>query len=97
MDGGGVDRPQVDVVGLVAGVFDLAVLMRGQGVEDADLEVGVGEGTFDGQVIAARAFDDDDDIVELVLTTRLTNGLDGKGVVQVLDSRGLWAECGRVS
>ncbi len=71
--------PQVDVVGLVAGVFDLAVLMRpGRG---RGPRVGVGEGTFDGQVIAAGAFDDDDDVVELVLT-RLTNRLDGKGVVR---------------
>ncbi len=82
MDGGGADRPQVDVVGLVAGVFDLAVLMRGQGSRMRTLEVGIGERAFDGQVIAAGALDDDEDVAELVLTTRLTNGLDGKGVVR---------------
>ncbi len=34
------------------------------------------------QVIAAGAFGGGGDVAELVLTTRLTNGLDGKGVVR---------------
>ncbi len=55
MDGGGVDRPRSMSSVLLPACFDLAVVMRGQGVEDADLEVSVGEGTFDGQVIAAGA------------------------------------------
>ena len=66
MNGGVVDGLQVGVVGLVSGVGGLAELIGGQGIDDADLEAGVLEGLLDDPVIASGAFDDDDEIGDLV-------------------------------
>ena len=62
MDGG-----QVGVVGLVAGIDGLAVLLGGEGMEDAGLEAGGGEGALHEAVVAAGAFDGDEAIVEVVV------------------------------
>ena len=69
-DGGAVDGGQVGVVGLVAGIDGLAVLLGGEGVDDAGLEAGGGEGALDEAVIAAGAFDGDEAVAEVVLRRR---------------------------
>ena len=80
--GGVVDRLEVGVVGLVTGVDGLAELVGGQGVDEADLEAGLGEGSFHDRVIASGAFDDDDEVEEVMLLDGLLDGLDGGGEVQ---------------
>ena len=57
---------EVGVVGLVAGVGGLAELLGGEGMDDAGLEAGGGEGALDDVVIAAGAFDGDQAVVEVV-------------------------------
>jgi hypothetical protein len=66
-DGGPVDGGQVGVVSLVARIDGLAVLLGDEGVEDAGLETGGGEGALHQAVIAAGAFDGDQAIAELVV------------------------------
>ena len=60
VDGGAVDGGEIGVVGLVAGVGGLSELLGGEGVDDADLEAGLGEGALDRSVVAAGALDGDD-------------------------------------
>jgi hypothetical protein len=55
MDGG-----QIGIVGLVVRIGRLTELFGGVGVDQARVEVGLGEGVLDGMVIAARAFDSDE-------------------------------------
>src|SRR5580704_8656303 len=50
----------------VAGIDRLTVLLGDEGVQDARLEAGGGEGALDKAVIAASAFDGDEAVVELV-------------------------------
>ena len=76
-DGGAVDGGEVGVVGLVAGIDGLAKLLGGEGVDDAGLEAGGGEGALDEAVIAAGAFDGDEAIVELVRGKGLADLGDG--------------------
>ena len=66
-DGGAMDGGEVGVVGLVAGIDGLAVLLGGEGVQDARLEASGGEGALHEAVIAAGAFDGDEAVVELML------------------------------
>jgi hypothetical protein len=66
-DGGAMDGGQVGVIGFVAGIDRLAVLLGDEGVKDACLEAGGGEGALDEAVITSGAFDGDESIVELVL------------------------------
>ena len=66
-DGGAVDGGQIGVIGFVAGIDGLAILFGDEGMEDARLEAGGGEGALDEAVIAAGAFDGDEAIAELVL------------------------------
>ena len=73
-DGGAVDGGQVGVIGLVAGIDGLAILLGDEGVEDAGLEAGGGEGALDNAVIAAGAFDGDEAVVELVAAEGLADG-----------------------
>ena len=72
MDGG-----QVGVVGFVAGIDGLAILLGDEGVQDARLEAGGGEGALDDLVIASGAFDGDDAIVELMCGKCLADLCDG--------------------
>jgi hypothetical protein len=65
-DGGAVEGGQVGVIGLGAGVDGLAVLLGDEGVQDACLEAGGGEGPLDEAVIAAGTFDGHQAIAELV-------------------------------
>ena len=69
-DGGAVDGGQVGVVGLVAGIDGLAELLGGEGMDDAGLEAGGGEGALDDAVIAAGAFDGDEAVAEVVRRRR---------------------------
>src|SRR5579862_7838000 len=59
-DGGAMDGGQIGVVGFVAGIDGLTILLGDEGVEDARLEAGGGEGALDEAVIAAGAFDGDE-------------------------------------
>ena len=76
-DGGAMHGAQVGVVGLVAGIDGLAVLLGDEGVEDAGLEAGGGEGALHEAVIAAGAFDGDEAVVELVRVEGLADLCDG--------------------
>ena len=66
VDGGALDGGQVGVVGLVAGVGGEAELLGGEGMDDAGLEAGGGEGALDRPVIVAGALDGDDEVAEVV-------------------------------
>jgi len=68
MGGRAADAGQVGVVGLVAGIDGLAVLFGGEGVEDAGLEGGGGEGVLDDAVITAGTFDGHQAITEMAET-----------------------------
>ena len=61
MDGG-----EVDVVGFVTWVGGLAELFCCEWIDDANLESGGPQDISDDMVIASSAFDDDDDIENLV-------------------------------
>jgi len=52
-DGGAVDRRQVGVIGLVAGVGGLAKLFGGERMDDAGLEAGGREGVLNGAMVTA--------------------------------------------
>jgi hypothetical protein len=80
-DGSAVDGGEVGVVGLVAGIDGLAVLLGDEGVQDARLEAGGGEGALNEAVIAAGAFDGDKAIVECMSSKCLPDL--GDGVVEV--------------
>ena len=74
---GPVDGRQVGVIGLVARIGGLAVLLGGEGVNQARLEAGLAEGVLDGTVILAGAFDGDDEVLEFVLLHGLTKAIEG--------------------
>src|SRR5262249_7590327 len=76
-DGGPVQRGQVGVVGLVAGIDTLAILLGDEGVHDAGLEAGGGKGALDQAVVAAGALDGDQAVAELV---------GGEGIADLGDS-----------
>ena len=76
-DGGAMDGGQVGVVGLVAGIDGLAILLGDEGMEDAGLEAGGGEGALHEAVIAAGAFDGDEAVAELVRGEGLADLGDG--------------------
>lgn len=92
-DRGAVDGGQVGVVGFVAGINGLAVVLGDEGMEDAGLEAGGGEGALYEAVIAAGPFDGDEAVAELVVLEGLPDL--GDGVVEarsrVLDLGG-WEE-----
>jgi hypothetical protein len=89
-DGGAVQGGEVGVVGLDAGIDRLSILLGDEGMEDACLEAGGGEGALDETMVTTGAFDGDDAIEELVLGEGLA--CDGDGVVEcglvVRDRRG---------
>ncbi len=92
-DGGAVDGGQVGVVGLVAGIDGLAILLGDEGMEDARLEAGGGEGALDEAVIAAGAFDGDEAVAELVLGEGVADlGDGGVEVGTVVGDGGGWDE-----
>src|SRR6266702_1612063 len=76
-DGSAVDGGQVGIVGLVAGIDRLTVLLGDKGMEDAGLETRRGEGALRDPVIAARAFNGDHAVAELVLLEGLPDLPDG--------------------
>ena len=47
VDGGAMNGDEVGVIGLVAGIGGLAELLGGEGMDDARLEAGGGEGALD--------------------------------------------------
>lgn len=75
-----MQRQQVGVVGLVVGVGRLAELLGGEGVDDAGLEAGGGEGPLHDAVVAAGALDGGDQVPQVVLGSRGADG--GDGVVE---------------
>src|SRR5439155_19250218 len=81
VDGGAVDGRQIGIVGLVAGIADLAVAFGGEGVDDADLVAGGGQGLADDVVVTAGAFDGDNQVVQRMKLLGLTQA--GDGGVQV--------------
>src|SRR5262245_10575948 len=84
---------EIGVVGLVAGVNGLTVLLGHEGMQDARLEAGGGEGALDEAVVAARAFDGDEAILELVLGEGVAKLSDGRVEVgTVVSHRGGWHE-----
>src|SRR5262249_2158010 len=86
VDGGAVNGGQVGIVGLVARIGRLAELLSGEGMDDARLEAGRAEGALDDAVIAARAFDGDKAVAEVVVGKDLTNACHSgvKGIAIVL-------------
>ena len=92
-DGGAMDGGQVGVVGLVAGIDGLAILLGDEGMEDARLEAGGGEGALDEAVIAAGAFDGDEAVAELVVGEGVADlGDGGVEVGTVVGDGGGWDE-----
>jgi hypothetical protein len=79
-DGGAMDGAEVGVVGLVARIDRLAVLLGNEGMENACLEAGGGEGALHQAVIASGAFDGDEAIAELMLGEGMSDL--GHGVVE---------------
>src|SRR5579859_3627721 len=76
-DGGAVDGGEVGVIGLVGRIDTLAILLGDEGMKDARLEAGGGEGALDEAVVAAGAFDGDQAIAESVSVKSGTNLGDG--------------------
>jgi hypothetical protein len=87
VDGGAMDGGEVGVVGLVAGIGGEPILLGGVGVNDADFEPGGAESALDRPVIPSGAFDDHDDVLDVVPGHRGANGGDGglEGRAVVLD------------
>src|SRR5262249_8524562 len=79
--GRAVHGEEVAVVGLVVRVSDWAELFGSEGVDDARVEAGGGEGALGEPVVAAGALDDDQEIVEAVVVRGLTEVLNGGGAV----------------
>jgi hypothetical protein len=77
VDRGAVHGEQVAVVGLVVGISYLAELFSGEGVDDARVEGGGGEGALDEAVVAAGALDDDEEVAEVVIGDGLAKLPDG--------------------
>jgi hypothetical protein len=61
-----VNGDQVGIIGLGARITGLTELFGGKRMDDADFKAGRGEGVLRGMVIAAGAFDGDDDIAQIV-------------------------------
>jgi hypothetical protein len=76
-DRGAVQGSEVNVVGLVAGIDGLPVLLGDEGVNDACLEAGSGEGALDKTVVASGTFDGGDAVEELVVGEGLADAGDG--------------------
>src|SRR5262245_30699627 len=76
-DRGAMQGRQVGVVGLVARVGGLAELFGGEGVDNAGLEAGGGEGVLDRAVVATGAFDGDQEVFQVVVVDRLAESIDG--------------------
>jgi hypothetical protein len=55
VDGGAMDGRQIGIVGLVAGIADLAVAFGGERMDDADLVAGGGKGLADDVVVTVRS------------------------------------------
>jgi hypothetical protein len=85
VDGGALDSGQVGVVGLVAGIGGEAELLGGQGMDDAGLEAGGGDGALDREVLVAGPLDGDDEIAEIVVGPSLADP--GHEVFESLASR----------
>jgi hypothetical protein len=77
VDGGSMDGGEVGVVGLVSGIGGLTELLGGEGMDDADLESGGGEGVFDDMMISSGSFDDDDAVKNLMGVAGLAESSDG--------------------
>src|SRR6516165_2611907 len=92
-DGGAVNGAEVGVIGFVAGINGLAILLGDEGMENAGLETGAGEGALDEAVVASGAFDGDDAIEELVVGEGLSDLSDGGVESQtVVRDVGWWDE-----
>jgi hypothetical protein len=74
-----VEGGQVGSVGLVTGIGRLAELFSGKGRDDPGLEAGGGEGALDEAMLAASAFDGDDQVAEVVRLEGLAELSDGGG------------------
>jgi len=88
-DGGAMNGGEIGVVGLVTGIARLAQTAGRKRVDDARLEAGGREGAADDVMVAAGAFDGDDEVAEIVLLHGLAELLDGsvEGGTAVLDDR----------
>jgi hypothetical protein len=97
-----VNAREVMVVGLVAGMLDLAELMRGERMDDACFIAGVSKGALHGLMIVAGAFHGDEDLGESMRCDGIPERIDrlakrGSGVLdrervdarQVLPALGL--------
>ena len=76
-DGSAMDGGQIRVVGFVAGIDGLSILFGDEGMKDARLEAGGGEGALDEAVIAAGAFDGDEAVKDLMVGEGLSDLGDG--------------------
>ena len=86
--GGAPEGGQVGVVGFVAGVGGLAVVLGGEGMDQARLEAGLAEGELHGPMVFAGAFDGDDQVGQVVLAHRLADAVDGGLQVATLVRQG---------
>jgi hypothetical protein len=82
---------EIGVSGFVVGVGGLAVLFGGEGIDEADVEVGGAEGALHGTVVFAGACDEHDEIAKLVLCLGLAEPVDGGMEVRagMVERRGL--------
>ena len=62
-----MDCGEVGVVGFVAGIGGLAKLFGAVGVNDADLDLRLGESALDRAVVASRPLDDGDQVFDAML------------------------------
>ena len=77
VDGGALNGRQIGIVGLVAGVADLAITLRRERMHDADLEAGRGEGLANDVVVSAGAFDGDDEVMKCIFLVGFTQAFYG--------------------
>jgi hypothetical protein len=76
IDGSPLDGEEVGVVGLVSGVGRESELLGGQGMDDAGLEPGGGDGALDREVVVAGAFGGDDEVAEIMIGRGLADASD---------------------